>query len=331
MGHAIKMQRLRIIIPLLFLLWPQAARAQHALLIGGLGGTPENTEQIRANLFGAYTAFRDRFQFPADQIVVFAERALEAESFTAGISTAENIQAQFASLADRVTPDDHVFVLLFGHGSFNGQRAQFNIPRRDLHDGDYAEMVGSLGAGRIVFINTTSASAPFIEALSAPERIVITATRTPSQRNRTVFPQFLVEAMHGSTADLDKDGSLTVREVFYYAALKTAESFTASGHLATEHSLLEDTGDGQGYRLEELESAAEGNLAAITHFRRPTTLAGGQHGAGLLQGEKEKLEHSIVALKGRKESLAEDTYYAELEQLFVALARLNDRIEREDQ
>ena len=315
---------------------PKSARAQegqsYAVLIGGLGGSAEYTEKFQQYLFETHQALVGDFQFPEANVTVLAETAIAEEAFVDEVSTAENIRAHFAALASTVTTDDHVFVLFFGHGSFDGESAQLNIPRRDLNDADYGDLLNALPAGRIVVINTASASAPFIDVLSAPDRIIITATRAGTQRNETVFPQFLIEAFTSPEADLDKNGDLSVREVFQFSAEKTARSFSETSHLATEYALLDDTGDAEGYRVEELDDAAEGNLAAITFFKRRTALldtvsdANREAVASLLRS-KEGIERDIAALKSRKSRLNEDRYYARLEDLFVTLARLNDRIE----
>ena len=331
---------LAIILLAVCFIVPRPAVAQqgqsYAVLIGGLGGSIEYTEKFQQYLFDTHKALVEDFQFPAANVTVLAEAALGDLDFVADVSTAENIRAHFATLAAQVTAADHVYVLLFGHGSYDGQNAQLNIPRRDLNDTDYADLVDALPAGRIIFVNTASASGPFIDALSALDRIVITATRRGTQRNETVFPRFFVEALTSPAADLDKNGDLSVREIFQYAAEKTAQSFTETSHLATEHALLDDTGDGQGSRVEELEEAAEGNLAAITYLKRRAAVLASVSGANravvaALLGEKETLERDIAELKSRKSRLGEDRYYAELEILFVRLARLNDRIEREGQ
>ncbi len=301
----------------------RATMAQYALIVGGLGGSPSQTEAIRSHLHDTYTAFVEDFRFPLDNVTVLAEHAIEKEPFVAGISTAEAVRAHFEVLSRKVGPDNRIFVVLFGHGSYDGTRAHFNIPRRDLSDLDWAALVDSVRPARVIFINTTSASAPFIDALSAPNRIVITATRTGTQRNQTVFPRFLVEALRSPAADMDKSGSPSVREAFYFAALRTAESFDTAGHLATEHALLDDNGDGVGHRLEDLKEAGDGNLAAMTHFWQPTRVV---VGASLLP-DKSAIERDIATLMERKETLAKDAYYEQLERLFVALARLNDRIE----
>lgn len=309
-------------------LLPGIVRAQqrHAILIGGLGGTPEQTDRLRQYLYDARQAFVGPLGFDDERVTILAESALAQEDFVEAVSTAENIGAYFEGLAGGVSDADLVFVLLFGHGTYDGRTARFNIPRRDLEAARYAEFLNRLRAERTIFINTASASGPFVGELSAPDRIVITATRTGTQQNQTVFPAFLVEALGDPAADLDKNGGLSVREAFQFAAERTAASYAASGHLATEHSLLEDTGDGSGYRLEELDEEGEGYLAQITYFRSADDLDI-PAGAGPLASEKRELEQDIALLKSRKQDLSEERYWTELERLFVALARLNEQIE----
>ena len=115
-------------------------------------------------------------------------------------------------------------------------------------------------------------------------------------------------------------------EVYRYAALQTASHYEAGGYLATEHALIDDTGDGQGSRLKELRESPDGHLAAVTWLRRPSAT-----GTGALltatQREKEDLERAVAALKSRKASMNVDAYYDELEGLMVRLARLAVRQE----
>jgi hypothetical protein len=317
---------------LLCLAQPALAQGtQYAVLIGGLGGSEEYTNRFGQYLSETRRALVDNLGFEASNVIVLAEPALQGQNFVTDVSTAENIRARFQRLASTVRSDDHVYVILFGHGSFDGTRAQLNIPQRDLSDSDYADLVASLQAGRVVLVNTASASGPFVQSLSGPDRIVITATRSGNERNETVFPEYFVEALANPAADLNKDGSLTVQEVFVYAARNAAASFDAAGHLATEHALLEDTGDGKGFRVEELDQEGEGGLASVTYLKRSATIAHASSTAASASPEqarqREQLEREIAALKSRKASLGEDDYYAQLEALFVQLARLNDEIE----
>lgn len=323
---------------LVALLWTGAAPAygqdvgtRHVLIIGGLGGSPTYTDRFASYLSETRTLLVDRFDVPSDQVHVLGEQAIGEQPFVDAVSTAENVRAYFARLSQRVTTDDHVYVFLFGHGSSDGTRARLNIPRRDLNDTDYAALLDPLNAGRVVFINTTSASGPFATALSHPGRIVITATATGTERDETVFPRYLIEALRSPDADLDKNGGLSVRELFAYAAGQAARSFEEAGQLATEHALLDDNGDGAPTRFDALGDAQDGALAATTYLRPPQAMASTSEVARPLLRKKEALHRSIADLKGRKTAMDEGAYYAELESLFVQLARLNQRIEDNQQ
>ena len=317
-----------LVILSVFVALSAAAQERYAVLIGGLGGDPAYSEAFQGYLIESHRALVGTFGIPAANITALAEPSAQGLDVVADVSTAENIRARFGELASEVGADDEVYVFLFGHGSYDGQRAQLNIPRRDLGSDDYAALVDSLEAETIVFVNTASASGPFVEALSAPGRIVITATRTGTERNETVFPEFFVEAMTSPAADLDKNGDLSVRELFAYASEKTAQSYEATGHLATEHALLEDTGDGQGHQHDELDETGEGALAAVTYLkRRAAPLADAGEAATSGWQERETIERAVAELKSRKTQMDEDVYYAELETLFVRLARLNEALE----
>jgi len=318
-------------------LLPPVTRAQsppdrYALLIGGLGGGAEQTELFGGYLLATRRALVETFGFDSQHVTVLAEPALSDRAFVNGVSTEDNIRAAFQRLSGELESSDHVYVVLFGHGNSDDKASYLNIPRRDLSDADYAGLLDGLDAGRIVLINTASSSAPFVERISAEGRVVITATRTASQRNETVFPGYFVEALTSPSADLDRDGDLSVGEVFRFASEATERYFEDASLLATEHALLEDTGDGVGYQAAELEAGAEGNLAAATWLRRRTLALDGlapaarAEVAGLL-ARRDELGEEIAAVKAQKSELDLDDYYARLEVLFVELARLEDSVE----
>lgn len=310
----------------------QGSGQKYAVLIGGLGGSPENQQVFRDYLFQTRQAFVEEIGMASENVTVLGERAIAEESFVNGVATAETIREQFGQLAESVTATDDVYVVLFGHGSFDGTSAKLNIPRRDLADIDYAALLDGLAAQRIIFVNTASASGPFLDVLSHPRVITITATQTGTQRNMTRFPQYFIEALTSPAADGDKDGDLSVKEVFDYAAASTLRSYEAESHLATERPMLDDNGDGQGTRSDQLEGAADGNVAAVTFLRRQElTLAADRSDASPalreLLNQKETIERAIADIKSQKETLTEDAYYERLEEQFVRLARLNNEID----
>ncbi len=305
----------------------QEAGSRYVLLIGGLGGEPAYTERFGAYLNETRSVLVDRYGVHSDRMTVLAENRIADRDFVDNVSTAENIRAAFARLAAAATPDDHVYVILFGHGSFDGAHAQLNIPRRDLTDADFADLLDDVDAGRIIVVNTSSASGPFAQMLSGPDRILVAATATGTERDETVFPRFFVESLRSSDADLDKSGGLSVLELFRYTADEVARSFETTGHLATEHAVIDDNGDGEPTRFDRLDAGVDGALAAVTYIRPPDALASIREADRPLLREREALQREIADLKSRKTTMPDDAYYDALEEILLKLARLNERLE----
>ena len=310
----------------------QDSGSRYALLIAGLGGDAEHTDKFKGYLFDTRKALIESMSFSEENIVVLGENRIVEEAFVDDLSNAENIRAQFGSLSNKVTPRDDVFILLFGHGGYDGGVARLNIPRRDLTQNDFGDLVDTIDARRIVFINTASASAPFIDALAGEGRIVITATRTGTQTNETIFPQYVVESLTNPGTDRDKDSRISIAEIFAYAAEKTDQWYEENGHLATENALISDTGSTEGIRIDDLEASGAGQVAAFTYLSPGDALlmAAGSVANPEISSwleEKNQLELDIAELKSQKADMETEAYYAALEVLFVRLARGNELLE----
>ena len=157
-------------------------------------------------------------------------------------ATAENVRKAFTTLRGQVGKDDLVLVVLLGHGTFDGDQAKFNLVGPDLTAGEWSVMLGAL-PGRVVVVNTTESSAPFIEALAAKGRVVITATDTGAQKYATVFPEYFAKALADTALgprqerqDLDLGG------VRRRPAARSARHYTERAQLTTERAVLSDTG-----------------------------------------------------------------------------------------
>jgi hypothetical protein len=106
----------------------------------------------------------------------------------------------------------------------------------------------------------------------------------------------------------------------------TAEQYKRAGHLATEHALLDDSGDGVGHMTAE---GGDGALARTTYLDSLTfEQAAANAETGRLLRERERLEEEVEQLKLRKGLLPESQYEAELERIFVSLAKVNRSIKR---
>ena len=157
-------------------------------------------------------------------------------------------------------------------------------------------------------------------------------TRTGTQTNETLFPQYFVESLTNPGTDRDKDSRISIAEVFAYAAEKTDQWYEDNGHIPTENAMISDTGSGEGVRVEDLEVSGSGQVAAFTYLSSGDAAllaaAGGDSPelAGWLD-EKNQLELDIAELRAQKTQMNIDEYYAALEVLFIRLARGNEQME----
>ena len=167
-----------------------------------------------------------------------------------------------------------IFVTLIGHGSFAGGTARFNLPGPDLSAADFNAMLQKLPTKQIVFVNTSSSSGPFVEALSGPGRTIVTATRNGAEQYATLFGGFFVDALTSDAADADKNKRVSVLEAFNYAKAEVARAYEREGLLATEHALLDDNGDKEGSQAPRRRPAPTARWRPCCRSARwPTTRA----------------------------------------------------------
>ena len=93
-----------------------------------------------------------------------------------------------------------------------------------------------------LMVNMTSASGGSLDALRKPGRIVISATKSGTEKNATVFARYWVEALRDPAADTDKNETVSALEAFRYAQRKTGAFYESEKRLATEHAVLDEGG-----------------------------------------------------------------------------------------
>lgn len=317
-------------VPLLAALLPHALYAQntHLVLISGLGGDPEYTQAFHGWLSRFADAATERYGIPAERITYLGEKTELDPTRIQARSTAENIRAALAGVAAAMAPSDELVVLLAGHGTFRNDEARFNIPGPDLSPQEVDDLLDGLGERRITFVNTATASGPFISALSAPNRTVITATRSGRERNLTRFGLHFVDAFAGEGADVDKDSRVSMLEAFGYALREVEREYEGGNLLLTEHAVLDDNGDGEGSR--ELDDpAGDGALARTVFLTSAGNAAGGEAVSPELRAlyhDKAAIEAQIAELRRVKDQLPLERYEDELEELLVELAIKNREI-----
>jgi hypothetical protein len=300
---------------------PAAAGDRYALIVTGASGGPQYAQKYETWRASLITTLRDRFAYPLDHIVVLAEDQAP------GIrrATRENVRVSLGELRRRVSKDDVVLVLLLGHGTaLDGDDGKFNLVGPDLSGEEWASLVKPI-AGRLVFVNTTGGSFPFLHKIAGPGRIVLTSTQSAAQQFDTVFPEFFVKAFEDQAADTDKNQKVSVWEAFAYASGRVRTWFDERGQLATEGPLLDDTGRGIG--REAGTEGPDGALARTTYLQPEVLIPATADAelAGLLRRRGE-LESAIERLRTSKPTMPADQYEAELEKLLLELTRIDRQI-----
>jgi hypothetical protein len=231
--------------------------------------------------------------------------------------------------AEPKTSPDELWLVLIGHGTFDGRDARFNLRGPDFTATELGVWLQPFGRAMAI-INTASSSGSFIPALSATNRVVVAATKSGFEQNYTRFGRFLSEAIADPRADLDRDGQTSLLEAFLRASFDTSEFYRKEGRIATEHPLLDDNGDTLGtppdwFRgVRAIKKAKDGALSDGLRARQMHLVRGGPDLALSpdVRARRDAIEMRINLLRDQKSQFPEDEYYQRLEKLMLELAAL---------
>jgi Peptidase C13 family len=302
---------------LLFGVSPASGQTTHLAVIVGLSGDPEHAELFQRWATTLVEA-AGRMGVPNERVTFLSESA--AGKGNTGKSTKEEITKAFDALA-KAAEEDVVFVVLIGHGSFDGKIAKFNLPGPDMTPADFEPLLKRVRSKNIVFVDTSSASGPFVEALAAPGRTIVAATRNGSERFATLFGGYFVDALAGTDADADKNRRVSVLEAFAYAKREVGLAYEHEGIMLTEHPILSDNGEREGTQTPTADGK-QGRVASIVSLgtAEAADALPSDPKVRALYVERRDLERRIEALKLLKESMEPARYTSELEKLATELA-----------
>ena len=222
-----------------------------------------------------------------------------------------------------------LWLVLLGHGTADAKDAKFNLRGDDVSVAEIAAWLKPF-VRPVIVVCAFSASGAWLKPLAARGRVIVTATKTGSENNYSRFGGYLSQAIADPAADIDKDGETSLLEAWLTAARKTADFYKEEGRLATEHSLLEDNGDGLGTPPEWFSgvravkktkdgTAPDGLRAAqihLVHSAAERALTAEQ------RTQRDALERELAALRDRKGTMKENEYFRELEALLLKIARI---------
>jgi hypothetical protein len=226
-------------------------------------------------------------------------------------------------------PAGELWLVFIGHGTFDGRTAKFNLRGPDISADDLTAILKPCKRPLTV-IQCASASGPFLNALSVPGRVIITATRSGNEVNATRFGGYLARAIADPAADLDKDGQASLLEAYLLASRQVEQFYKEAGRLATEHALLDDNGDGLGtpadwFRgVRAIKTAANGKSVDGVRAHQLNLVRGEaeQNLSTTARARRDELEKRLNELRLRKGEMKEGDYYNELESIMIETSRL---------
>lgn len=279
--------------------------------------------------------YGEKFKKAAEDWKAACEKG-EAECVTVGLDDAGDV-SDLEKLKSEIEKqkESELWIVLIGHGTFDGRQTKFNLRGPDFTDEDLAEWLKDFPKPLAV-MNTTSASAPFLKALSGENRVVMTATKSASEINYARFGTYLAEAIGGlDAADLDNDDQVSLLESFLYAAAQVEEFYEKEGRLASEHALIDDNGDGMGTRPNWFEGVRATKVAADGSepdgeraLQRVLVPNEAERRLPLeLREKRDALELKVKSLVRKKSELDEESYYEQLEVLLRQIGAIYESVE----
>lgn len=288
------------------------------IVVQGAGGSPQ---------------FDDSFRAACSKIQSAAKKAnIKFTWIGGGTKTADsNSDRDLLKIAieSNLNEKSQLWLILIGHGTYSRNAAKFNLRGPDLMAAELTNWLEGSTAP-IAIVNCASSSAPFINSLSGPNRIVVTATKSGFEISFARFGQFFAEGITNMEADIDKDEQVSLLESFLFASKKVQEFYKSESRLSTEHALIDDNGDGKGTPLEFFRGVRV--VAKSADDTIPDGLRANQ--LHLIESEFEmklstsikqkryQLEIEVEKLRSQKSQIPEGEYFEKLELIMTKLAQL---------
>jgi hypothetical protein len=299
---------------------PSAAAERYVVIVSGASGGEKYAEQQKKWRDELTVFLTSNFSVPDANVAV-----LDEESTGTSQATGQNVRRLLADLRRRVTRDDTLMLVLLGHGTFDGEAAKFNLVGPDLSAPEWNDAIDGI-QGRLVVINTTESSYPFLEELSRAGRVIVTATDSAQQRFATAFPEYFIRSLADLSSDLDKNGRISLWEAFVSASTGVKQHYEQRGQLSTERPLLDDNGDRVGREADA--PGEDGVMARAMYFDADPTSTSTNPAVADLERARQSLERRLEDLRARKALLSDEQYQAELEAILIELAKVAQEIRK---
>jgi hypothetical protein len=297
---------------------PLAAGDRYALVVTGASGDSAFADRYDGWRTRLAAVLADRLAFGRDRVFALGD----VPGPRVQVASRDNVRATLAMLASKMRRNDLLLVVLIGHGSFDGVTAKFNLVGPDLDAGEWAALLKPI-PGRLIVVDTTSASFPFLQVLAAKGRVVVSATDSQAARYDTVFPEQFIRALEAATIS-GGAGRLSIWDVVSTAAAGVRRHYESKGLLPVEHAVIDDAGDGMGKDPEQ--PGLDTSIAQAVYLTADPDGRGMDPATRELLARRDELLAEIEKLKAKKTSMDAAAYQSQLEQLLVDLAKVSRQL-----
>ena len=291
---------------------PAAGPQRTLVTVIGAAGSTEAAED--------FTRWADRWQSNA------RHGGLRVAGIGVGVSSSVSDREQLRDLLVReaATASDEFWLVLIADATPDGS---LNLRGPDVSGRDLAEWLAS-SRGRVGIVSCARVGPPFVAALAAPGRVVITAAGDGPEPHDPALAEYLANMMAHRSADLDKDGQTSLLEAWLTAGRRAAEFNKAHGLPDAHPALLDDNGDGVAATPElfdgirprhDSDEPADGMAAHQLHLVRSPD---DEPLRPEVRRRRDRLERSLDELRRQKNTLGAEDYSRRIEALLLELAQL---------
>jgi hypothetical protein len=307
---------------------PRPFTEKYVVIMTGAAAENKYAQRFREWSFRLFDVLTTSYGYRPDHIILLLGNGDPTEPRVSGACRKETIMENIRHLAAATKPRDQILFFLIGHGTINEGGAKFNIVGPDITGEVFAQLLEGFSQQDVIVVNTTSASHPFCAEVSAPGRVIISATRSRSEKYDTVFAKYFIEALEEHRADRDKNTRLSIWEAFQYAKLQVEKWYTDQDRIPSEHPTLDDNGDSVlNTRPEPMKN--DGRLAQIAYLDvlPKTSSSTGDGELSVSPAEIEltrrahELERAVFLLRNRKGEMSTVDYKIQMEVLLIDLAK----------
>lgn len=190
-----------------------------------------------------YRMLRDVYGYPDEAIFRLYEEGKAKDPAVDGRSTLENVRKVFAHLARIMRKDDHLFIVLAGHGGPHRGDYAYDLIGGKLSGREFDRMLDALPGPMISIALSPSSSGAILPRIRGVGRVICTST-SAGEDNAAPWASYFTGALAGRRdADADGDGRVSLKEAYDSALEGTKGWYEKRGRALGQHPLLDDDGE----------------------------------------------------------------------------------------